>query len=153
MHEACFDLRGGAGWKNRAHFFSAAAEAMRRVLIEIARGKGAVRRGSGAPLPPSRWYRSRSTGGGGDDLVAIDEALERFARHSPAKAELVKLRYFAGLNNRRSADLLGISVATAKRHWLMRERGCSKICGAIHQQPGWRLESFEQMSLCELFCA
>ena len=103
-------------WDNRGHFFAAAAEAMRRILIDNARRKhrpkhgGNRRRTAGdvaAPrpeMPP-------------EDLLALDEALDKLAKEEPAKAELVKLRFFAGLTMPEVAEVLGISLATAERHW------------------------------------
>jgi len=105
-----------AKFANRGHFFAAAAEAMRRILIEAARRKGRARRGGGRrrvdldQAPAVTEDRS-------DDLLALDEALERLAHEEPVKAELVKLRYFAGLTLEQAAACQGISLATAKRHW------------------------------------
>jgi RNA polymerase sigma factor (sigma-70 family) len=100
----------------RGHFFAAAAEAMRRILVEAARRKKAEKHGGGlnrldaAELPIAAPEPT-------EDLVALDEALTKFAEIEPQKAELVKLRYFAGLTIEEAADALGISPATAKRHW------------------------------------
>jgi RNA polymerase sigma factor (TIGR02999 family) len=119
VHEAYLRLVGSAPerpWNSRGHFFAAAAEAMRRILVEAARRKNAQRRGGGlarhdlaaaeptAPEAP-------------EDLLALDEALEKLAGEQPLKAELVKLRYFAGLTLEEAAGSLGISLATANRHW------------------------------------
>ena len=119
VHEAYLRLVGtsdGDRWDHRGHFFAAAAEAMRRILVEAARRKKAAKHGGGLhrhdandlPIvaPPVD-----------DDLVALDEALTRLAQVEPQKAELVKLRYFVGLTIEETADALGISPATAKRHW------------------------------------
>ena len=119
VHEAHLRLVGtpdGDRWDHRGHFFAAAAEAMRRILVEAARRKKAGKHGGGLhrrdandlPIaaPPVD-----------DDLVALDEALTRFAQVEPQKAELVKLRYFVGLTIEETAAALGISPATAKRHW------------------------------------
>ena len=115
VHEAWLRL-GEQRFENRAHFFGAAAEAMRRILVESARRKHAVRRGGGkvpldvdeidiaAPVPD-------------DELLAVHEALDRLAAHDAQKAELVKLRYFAGLSIEETAAALSISERTAKRHW------------------------------------
>lgn len=103
-------------WNGRGHFFAAAAEAMRRILVEAARRKRAEKHGGGlarhdaAELPIAAPEVP-------EDLIALDEALTRFAALEPAKAELVKLRYFAGLTIEEAAAALGISPATAKRHW------------------------------------
>ena len=125
VHEAYVRLVGSApvpgseGWSGRNHFLAAAAEAMRRILIENARRKGTGKRGGDLRRvdldgvdPPAD-----SPGTPADDLLALDEALTRFALEDPAKAEPVKLRYFAGLSIEEAADALGISRATAVRHW------------------------------------
>jgi RNA polymerase sigma factor (TIGR02999 family) len=103
-------------WDHRGHFFAAAAEAMRRILIDNARRKQRPKHGGdrrrvaddiAAPqpaMPP-------------EDLLALDEALDKLAKEEPAKAELVKLRFFAGLTMPEVAEVLGISLATAERHW------------------------------------
>jgi RNA polymerase sigma factor (TIGR02999 family) len=107
---------GGDHWDHRGHFFAAAAEAMRRILVEAARRKRRDKHGGGlnrhdvTDLPIAAPQAD-------EDLVALDEALTRFAEIEPQKAELVKLRYFAGLTIEDAADALGISPATAKRHW------------------------------------
>ena len=116
VHEAYLRIGPEQGFDGRGHFFAAAAEAMRRILVEAARRKKAAKHGGGldrhdvAELPIAAPQP-------GDDLVALDEALDRFAAIEPQKAELVKLRYFAGLTIEQAADALGISPATAKRHW------------------------------------
>jgi RNA polymerase sigma factor (TIGR02999 family) len=119
VHEAYLRLVGDVGeqkWDNRGHFFAAAAEAMRRILVDSARRK-----------------RTRKHGGEvvrrdlddvllvapelGEDLLALNEALEKLAREEPVKAELVKLRHFAGLTVDQTAEVLNISPATADRYW------------------------------------
>jgi RNA polymerase sigma factor (TIGR02999 family) len=119
VHEAYVRLQGARGephWDNRGHFFAAAAEAMRRILIDGARRKhrpkhgGGRRRVSGDAAAPS-------PGMPPEDLLALDEALDKLAKEEPAKAELVKLRFFAGLTMPEVAEALGISLATAERHW------------------------------------
>ena len=110
------DVEKAQKWDSRGHFFSAAAEAMRRILVESARKKSRVKHGGeqrridldGVALVGDAPR---------DDLVALDEALVRFTEFEPQKAELVKLRYFAGFSIDDAADLLGISRTTAKRHW------------------------------------
>jgi RNA polymerase sigma factor (TIGR02999 family) len=119
VHEAYLRLIGRDAeqhWDSRRHFFAAAAESMRRILIENVRRKRRSKHGgdrqrveldqvlSVAQTPP-------------DDLLALDEALSKFAAEEPAKAELVKLRYFSGRSLSEAAQLLGISRATAKRWW------------------------------------
>jgi RNA polymerase sigma factor (sigma-70 family) len=101
---------------SRAHFFSAAAEAMRRILVENARRKARVKHGGQVErveLPDIE----ESTVHDAEELLALEEALNRLASEEPDKAELVKLRYFAGLTLEEAADVLGISRATASRHW------------------------------------
>ena len=119
VHEAWLRLGGDKqiAWQNRAHFFGAAAEAMRRILIDSARRRNARRRGGGQkPLniddvePAACVERD-------DALLAIHDALEKLAAQDPRKAELVKLRYFVGLTTEEAAEALGISAPTAKRWW------------------------------------
>ncbi len=118
VHEAYLrlvDTEKAQAWNSRGHFFAAAAEAMRRILVEQARRKRRPKHGGDrqridldeavAALDPR------------EDLLALDEALTRFAAEEPVKAELVKLRYFAGLSLEEAAACLGISRATAKRYW------------------------------------
>ena len=118
VHEAYLRLLGDehAQWENRGHFFAAAAEAMRRILVEAARRKARLKHGGGhrrceldevdfIVLPDSI------------DLVALDEALEKLTRADRVKAELVKLRYFVGLTVEQAGEALGISRATADRYW------------------------------------
>jgi RNA polymerase sigma factor (TIGR02999 family) len=118
VHEAYLRLVGDeqADWRNRAHFFAAAAEAMRRILVERARRHARQKHGGGrrrveldeaAPAVPPVPV----------DLLALDEALARLAALDPVKAELVKLRFFAGLEVADAAKVLQISKATADRYW------------------------------------
>jgi RNA polymerase sigma factor (TIGR02999 family) len=119
VHEVYLRLVGpadAARWDNRGHFFAAAAEAMRRILVEAARRKKAEKHGGGRQRLDAEEFAVAAPDPN-EDVIALDEALNRFAEHDPAKAELVKLRYFAGLSNEEAADALGISPATAKRHW------------------------------------
>jgi RNA polymerase sigma factor (TIGR02999 family) len=118
VHEAWLRLVGNQNqqWKGRAHFFGAAAEAMRRILVESGRRKRAARHGGGqakfdiheieiaAPVPD-------------EELLALNDALEKLAARDSQKAELVKLRYFVGLTTEEAAEVLGISVPTADRWW------------------------------------
>jgi len=118
VHEAYLRLVGGShpqDWNGRGHFFGAAAEAMRRILIEAARRKGRERHGAGrrrvgldslAPVGEAP----------AEDLLALDEALSQLEAESPKAAAIVKLRYFAGLTTEQSAAALGISKRTADRH-------------------------------------
>jgi RNA polymerase sigma factor (TIGR02999 family) len=118
VHEAYLRLVGGGerAWDSRGHFFAAAAEAMRRIVVESARRKNRLKHGGGherievelaelpTRLPP-------------DDLIALDEALARLEQLDPVKARLVTLRYFAGLTIEQAAEALGISRVTAHRYW------------------------------------
>ena len=117
VHEAYLRLVGGeTSWENRRHFFAAAAEAMRRILIDRARRKRRVRHGGGRQRVELE-ADDLAIDAPSVELLALDEALDRLAAEDPQKAELVKLRYFAGLNEQEAADVLGISRATAARHW------------------------------------
>jgi RNA polymerase sigma factor (TIGR02999 family) len=118
VHEAWLRLGGGdqPQWQNRAHFFGAAAEAMRRILVEAARRKKRLKHGGGlerlevetvelpAPMPD-------------DELLALDEALTRLAQINPEAAELVKLCFFVDLTQEQAAKELGVSVSTVERRW------------------------------------
>jgi RNA polymerase sigma factor (TIGR02999 family) len=118
VHEAWLRLVGsGRGhWDNRGHFFAAAAEAMRRILIDVARRKSQVRHGGGARRVDLEGTAIALS----DDrerLLQIDEVLDDFAAVDPMKAQVVKLRFFVGLNNREIADLLNVSERTVERAW------------------------------------
>ena len=118
VHEAYIRLVKVANqnWNSRGHFFKAAAEAMRRILVENARRKKRVKRG-GKRERLALEEMAITVDGPDIDLVALDEALAKLESDDPEKASLVKLRYFAGLTNRQAAEILGISTATANRHW------------------------------------
>ena len=121
VHEAYLKLLSSIddSWKNRSHFFGAAAEAMRRILIDHARSRNRIKRGGGSKpvsldnmdvleqLPPQK----------SDELIQLDAALNKLATLDPKKAELVKIRFFAGLTMPQAAEALGISLRTAERHW------------------------------------
>ena len=119
VHEAWLRLNGNGSprFENRTHFFGAAAEAMRRILIERARQRLAAKRGGG--IEPLDVHGMEIALPAKDDaaLLALDEALEKFAVTDPRKAELVKLRYYVGLNVEETAATLGIAVSTAKQWW------------------------------------
>ena len=118
VHEAWLKLvdSPAQSWQNRAHFFGAAAEAMRRILIASARRKLTQRRGARAAHLDVDEIEIASPEPD-DQLLAVNDALDRFAALEPRQAELVKLRYFAGLTIEEAAVVLGISLATAKRWW------------------------------------
>jgi RNA polymerase sigma factor (TIGR02999 family) len=120
VHEAWLRLGGDEqpAWQNRAHFFAAAAEAMRRILIDNARRKKAERHGGQSERVNLDLDSLELAAGMDDDqLLALHEALDRLVAHAPAKAELVKLRFFVGLTIEEAAKVLGLSEPTAKRYW------------------------------------
>jgi RNA polymerase sigma factor (TIGR02999 family) len=119
VHEAYLrlvDSEAGAAWDNRGHFFAAAAEAMRRILVDKARHKRSLKRGGDLKrhdldeVPPALPEQD-------ENVLAVSEALDKFTRHDPLKAELVKLRFFAGFSGDEAARLLNISAATGERYW------------------------------------
>ena len=116
VHEAWLRL-GDARFENRAHFFAAAAEAMRRILIDRARRKLAAKHGANAEHVDADEIEIAAPTEKDDELLAVHEALDALATHDARKAELVKLRYFAGLTIEEAAEVLGISAPTAKRDW------------------------------------
>ena len=117
VHEAYLRLVGNQSFESRRHFFGAAAEAMRRILIEQARARGTRKRGGDAVRVELEPERIADFNVKDERLEMLDEALSRFQRTEPEKAELVKLRYFVGLTIHEAADVMGISTATADRHW------------------------------------
>jgi RNA polymerase sigma factor (TIGR02999 family) len=120
VHEAyvrLVDTPNAQLWNTRGHFFAAAAEAMRRIVIDNARRKRRPKHGGSRKRIDLD--EALCVGEPQEDLLALDEALTRLDEEQPAKAELVKLRYFAGLSLEEAAACLGISVATAKRHWVV----------------------------------
>jgi RNA polymerase sigma factor (TIGR02999 family) len=119
VHEAYLRLVGaerGQDWDSRGHFFAAAAEAMRRILIDQARTKQSQRRGGGRQRLDLE-YVDLAVPEAELDVLALHEVLERFEQLDPVKAKLVKLRYFAGLSIPQAAEVLGISSNTADRYW------------------------------------
>jgi RNA polymerase sigma factor (TIGR02999 family) len=119
VHEAyvrLVDATAVQNWEGRWHFYAAAAEAMRRILVEHARRRGRLKRGGGmkrVQLDAAELTIDQPP----DELIALDEALEKLAEEHPEKAHLVKLRYFAGLTIEEAAQALGIGTSTADRHW------------------------------------
>jgi RNA polymerase sigma factor (TIGR02999 family) len=119
VHEAYLRLVGPADarrWNDRGHFFAAAAEAMRRILIDNARRKRGPQHGGGRPRVGAD-LDAVAAEAPAVDLLVLDEALTRLAAEAPARAELVQLRFFAGLTMSEAARVLGVSLATAERHW------------------------------------
>jgi RNA polymerase sigma factor (TIGR02999 family) len=130
VHEAYIRLVGSENqnWDSRGHFFAAAAEAMRRILIENARRKKRLKRGGDRQkVDLDQVIATDDNDIITDDLIALDEALEKLTVEEPVKAELIKLRYFAGLSIEQAGKMLGISRATANRYfsyaraWLFHE--------------------------------
>ena len=119
VHEAYIrlvDVEKAQHWNSRGHFFAAAAEAMRRILVEKARRKSRDKQGANLPRHDVDVVEP-AVDGPDPDVLALDEALNKLAAKHPEKAELVKLRYFGGLSHREAACMLGIPIATADRHW------------------------------------
>jgi RNA polymerase sigma factor (TIGR02999 family) len=119
VHEAYIRLVGNEkdqSWDNRGHFFAAAAEAMRRILVDRARQKASVKRGGDLVRLDFDLLKS-AIESPADELLALDDAIRSLANESPRKAELVKLRFYAGCTINESAVILGISPTTAKRYW------------------------------------
>jgi len=119
VHEAWLRLGGDAqpAWKNKAAFFSSSAEAMRRILVDRARRRGAQKRGAGAEHLPIADLEIAGEVVTDDRVLALNDALGQFAAVHPRKAELVKLRYFVGLTFEEAAEVLEIAVPTAKEWW------------------------------------
>jgi RNA polymerase sigma factor (TIGR02999 family) len=120
VHEAWLRLAGNDGqaqFQNRGHFFGAAAEAMRRILIDRARRRLAAKRGAGAERMDVDELEIASPLSDDEMLLGLNEALEKFSKLDSRKAELIKLRYFVGLNYEEAAAALGIAVPTAKQWW------------------------------------
>ncbi len=119
VHEAWLRLAGAEeqkAWNSRGHFFAAAAEAMRRILVDRARQKARIRHG-GELQRVDLEHVNLATEDEDETLLAMNDALEALARESPQKAEIVKLRYFAGLENQEIAGALGTSLSTVERSW------------------------------------
>ena len=120
VHDAYLRLVGGAvpqHFNGRGHFFAAAAEAMRRILVERARRKATVKHGGGLRRVDLDHLSITCDDGRADELLALDEAVAELERHDPQSAELVKLRYFAGLSHQEAAEALGIGRRAADRLW------------------------------------
>jgi RNA polymerase sigma factor (TIGR02999 family) len=119
VHEAYLRLVGpddGPGWNSRGHFFAAAAEAMRRILVEKARRKASAKHG-GEHLRVSFDAAEIAADASDVDLIALDDSLCRLEERDPDSAKLVKLRYFAGMTMEQAAESLGVSLRTAERNW------------------------------------
>src|SRR3954468_9685839 len=119
VHEAWLRLVGAQNptFENRAHFFSAAAQAMRRILIDRARQKLRIRHG-GTLERVDLDGQDLAAPAADEQLIAVHEALDNLAKDHPVQAEVVKLRYFVGMTNEETAEVLGISIGTVKNHWM-----------------------------------
>jgi RNA polymerase sigma factor (TIGR02999 family) len=138
VHEAWLRLVRAAnpGFENRGHFFAAAAEAMRRILVENARRKHRLKRG-GHQQRVSLDELQLATESDPATLLSLDEALEKLGQQHPEKAALVKLRFFAGLSLPEAAQTLGLSLTTAKRHWSKPLRVWGEWAGFVRQNFLW----------------
>ncbi|MEM7316517.1 MAG: ECF-type sigma factor [Planctomycetota bacterium] len=118
VHEAYLRLiKGDVHWKSRRHFFAAAAECMRRILIDHARSRNAIKHGGEAERVAVALDHIPGLQIDDDQLLDLDEAIQQLAIEHPKKAQLVTLRYFAGLKIREAAEVLDVSTATADRYW------------------------------------
>jgi RNA polymerase sigma factor (TIGR02999 family) len=132
VHEAYLRLGGGERFKFecRAHFFGAAAEAMRRILVDSARRRGQLKRGGDQERV--EWHETRVAAPVEDDkLLLVNEALDVLAREDPQQAEVAKLRYFAGLTHQEAAEALGVSEKTVRRHWAVAKVRLFELIGRI----------------------
>jgi RNA polymerase sigma factor (TIGR02999 family) len=118
VHEAYLRLAGAANvrWSNPAHFYHAAAEAMRRILVEHARANGRIKRGAGARRVPIHLL-DLADDGDSDEILALDEAIRRLEEHTPDVAAVVRLRFFAGLSVAETAEALGMGRRSVDRAW------------------------------------
>ena len=118
VHEAWLRLIGGGEhhWNSRGHFFGAAAEAMRRILVEVARRKARLRHGGGGERVPIDEVEIAAEISD-DRLLQVNEALDHLEKESPEAARVIKLRYFAGLSGPQVAEMLGISLRSVEREW------------------------------------
>jgi RNA polymerase sigma factor (TIGR02999 family) len=135
VHEAWLRLAGSGQqrWESRRHFFAAAAEAMRRILIDNARRKHSLKRGAGIACLDLDHVEVAAQADE-ESLLRVNEALEQLAAEDPPSAELIKLRFFVGLTNQEAAQALGISERSAKRYWAF---GRAWLYRALHA-PGAR---------------
>jgi RNA polymerase sigma factor (TIGR02999 family) len=117
VHDAWVRLGGARQWNGPEHFLAVAAETMRRILIDRARRKQAIRHGGGWERASLSGIQDAAATDTDDEILAVHEALDRLAAVDARKAELVKLRYFVGLSLEEAAATLGVSVPTAKRDW------------------------------------
>ena len=133
VHEAYIKLidQTQVKWQNRAHFFGIAANIMRRILVDYARQHKAEKRGGAAEKMPLEEEILIVSEGKSAELLALDEALENLAKLDPQKSKIVELRYFGGLSVEETAEVLGVSEITVKRHWRMAK---AWLYGQLSQQ-------------------
>ncbi len=119
IHEAWLRLadQSRVAWRDRAHFFGLAARMMRRILVDYARARLADKRGAGAPVLSLDWVEVDSSPRKLDEILAVDEALERLRQLDPRQAQIVEMHYFAGMTVKETAEALGISPRTVDREW------------------------------------
>jgi RNA polymerase sigma factor (TIGR02999 family) len=146
VHEAWMRLGGSdsPAFQNRAHFFGAAGEAMRRILIEHARRRLAAKRGAGVEVVDLDGLEISSPIADDDQLLAVNDALEKLAAIDSRKAELVKLRYFVGLNFEEAAAALGIAVPTAKQWWAYARAWLRVEMAGRNEAPSTNLQAPEK---------
>jgi RNA polymerase sigma factor (TIGR02999 family) len=132
VHEAYLRLIDSSRvhWQNRAHFFAVAAQAMRRVLVDIARRRARQKRGGGA-IETALGDEPPSPAGPRTDVVAVDEALEQFARLDPRAARVVELRYFGGLTVDETAEVMAMSPETVMRDWKLAKLWLARALGPV----------------------
>jgi RNA polymerase sigma factor (TIGR02999 family) len=138
VHEAyvrLVDAEEAGAWNNRGHFFAAAAEAMRRILVNRARDKRRLKRGGDRDRVELEEVAIAGEAGA-PDILALDEALDELAREEPACAELVKLRYFAGLTQEEAAQALGVTRRTANRYWAFARAWLRQALGEADEPVG-----------------
>lgn len=136
VHEAYLRLGGAENFQfaNRAHFFAAAAEAMRRILVDSARRHAQLKRGGDQERV--EWHETRIAAPVEDDkLLLVNDALDALAREDPMKAEVVKLRYFVGLKHQQIAEALGVSEITIRRHWAVARVRLFELVGLRSVSP------------------
>jgi len=138
VHESYLRLVGSEDakrWNSRGHFFAAAAEAMRRILVENARSKGRLKRGGDQHRRVELSAVEPAASRLGDDVLALHEALEKLETQHPRKAQLVKLRFFAGLTMEQAAQVLDVSTSTADNDWAYARSWLSVEISGTSQRP------------------
>lgn len=138
VHEAYLRLvdQTRVEWQSRAHFFAVAALAIRRIVIDQARARGSLKRGGNQARRGLDAALEVSADTPAVDLLALDEALEKFSREHPAKARVVELRYFGGLTAVETAEALGVTTRTVERYWEFARAWLYRALGASPDPPG-----------------